>query len=168
MRKIILIGRSGVGKTTLKQALKKEKIVYHKTQYIDWHDWIIDTPGEYVENKNLSSALGLYAYEADVVGLLCAANEWYSLYSPNMVGFVSRECIGIITKTDLASPERAERWLRLTGCKRIFKVNNLTGEGVDELIDYLKTSKTYNYYLDYDNFYNATSVIEDENKNNNI
>ena len=45
MRKIIFIGRSGVGKTTLKQALRKEKIEYKKTQYIDWTDWIIDTPG---------------------------------------------------------------------------------------------------------------------------
>ncbi len=141
MRKIILIGRSGVGKTTLTQALKNEKIVYHKTQYVDWHDWIIDTPGEYCENKNLGCALGLYAYEADVVGLLVAANEWYSLFSPNMVGFVSRECIGIVTKCDLASPEHAEQWLRLTGCEKIFYVNSLTGEGVQDIIDYLKVDR---------------------------
>ena len=30
MKKIILIGRSGVGQTTLKQALRKEKIEYKK------------------------------------------------------------------------------------------------------------------------------------------
>ena len=148
MRKVIFIGRSGVGKTTLKQALKKEKIEYHKTQYIDWSDWIIDTPGEYCENKNLGCALGLYAYEADVVGLLVAANEWYSLFSPNMVGMVSRECVGIVTKCDLADPRRAENWLRLTGCKKIFHVNSVTGEGVQELIDYLKIDKPR--YYDYE------------------
>ena len=138
MKKIILIGRSGVGKTTLKQALKKEKIEYKKTQYIDWKDYIIDTPGEYVENRNLSSALGLYAYEADVVGLLLSADDWFSVYSPNMVGLVNRDVIGIVTKTDLAEPRKAEEWLRLAGCERIFKVNSLTGEGVDEIADYLK------------------------------
>ncbi len=138
MKKIILIGRSGVGKTTLKQALKKEKIEYRKTQYVDWHDFIIDTPGEYVENKNLSCALGLYAYEADVVGLLLSADDWFSVYSPNMVGLVNREVVGIVTKTDLASPRKAEEWLRLAGCEKIFKVNSLTGDGVGELIDYLK------------------------------
>lgn len=138
MKKIILIGRSGVGKTTLKQALKKEKIEYKKTQYIDWKDYIIDTPGEYVENRNLSSALGLYAYEADVVGLLLSADDWFSVYSPNMVGLVNRDVIGIVTKTDLSEPRKAEEWLRLAGCKRIFKVNSLTGEGVDEIADYLK------------------------------
>lgn len=138
MKKLILIGRSGVGKTTLTQALKKEKIEYRKTQYIDWKSWIIDTPGEYCENKNLGCALGLYAYEADIVGLLLAADEWYSLYSPNMVSLVNREVIGIVTKTDLASPERADRWLRLAGCEKVFYVDSVSGKGIPELIDYLK------------------------------
>lgn len=138
MKKLILIGRSGVGKTTLTQALKNEKLEYKKTQYIDYSSWIIDTPGEYCENKNLGNALGLYAYEADVVGLLLAADEWYSLYSPNMVSLVNREVIGIVTKTDLAETDHAENWLKLAGCEKIFKVNSLTREGVAELIDYLK------------------------------
>lgn len=138
MKKIILIGRSGVGKTTLKQALRNEKIEYKKTQYVDWRDYIIDTPGEYVENRNLSSALGLYAYEADVVGLLLSADDWFSVYSPNMVGLVNRDVVGIVTKTDLAPPRKAEEWLALAGCKKIFKVNSLTGEGVGELAEYLK------------------------------
>ena len=148
MRKIIFIGRSGVGKTTLKQALKKEKIQYQKTQVIDWTDWIIDTPGEYCENKNLGCALGLYGYEADVVGLLIAADEWYSLFSPNMVGMVTREVVGIVTKCDLASPNRADAWLRLTGCRKVFHVNSLTGEGVDEIIEFLKIDKPK--YYDYE------------------
>ena len=49
MKKIVLIGRSESGKTTLTQALKGEKISYHKTQYVNYFDVIIDTPGEYAE-----------------------------------------------------------------------------------------------------------------------
>lgn len=45
MKKIILIGRSGAGKTTLTQALKGEEIKYHKTQYVNYFECIIDTPG---------------------------------------------------------------------------------------------------------------------------
>ena len=51
MRKIIFIGRSEAGKTTLTQAMKGKKIVYHKTQYINQYDVKIDTPGEYAETK---------------------------------------------------------------------------------------------------------------------
>ena len=91
MRKIIFIGRSECGKTTLTQALRGQKITYHKTQYVNHFDLIIDTPGEYAENSSLSAALALYAYEADVVGLLINAAEPYSLYPPNIVPSVNRK-----------------------------------------------------------------------------
>lgn len=46
MKKILLVGRSECGKTSLTQALKGEKVTYHKTQYVNYFDVIIDTPGE--------------------------------------------------------------------------------------------------------------------------
>ena len=139
MRKIIFMGRSECGKTTLTQALRKEKIHYHKTQYINHHDIVIDTPGEYAETKHLGYALALYSYEADIVGLLLSATEPYSLYPPCVTAAANREVIGIVTKIDKpdANPERAERWLRLAGCKKVFFVNSKSGEGIDELYDYL-------------------------------
>ena len=45
MKKLILIGRSESGKSTLIQALRGETIHYHKTQYVGYGDFIIDTPG---------------------------------------------------------------------------------------------------------------------------
>ena len=139
MRKIIFIGRSGAGKTTLTQAMKGEKITYHKTQYINHFDVIIDTPGEYAETKNLGGALAVYSYEADVVGLVLSANEPYSIFSPCITSLVNREVVGIITGIDKpdANPERVERWLRLAGCKKIFPVSAYTGEGLDALIEFL-------------------------------
>ena len=136
MRKIILIGRSGAGKTTLTQALRGEKAVYHKTQYINHFDCLIDTPGEYAQTHKLGHALALYSYEADVVGLLLSATEPYSLYPPNITCMVNREVVGIVPHED-APGARPDRWLVLSGCKRIFHVNGVTGEGVEELLDYL-------------------------------
>ncbi len=139
MRKIMLVGRSGAGKTTLTQALKGRKIVYHKTQYINHYDVIIDTPGEYAENRTLARALILYSFEADVVGLLMSAVEEYSLYSPNIVSMATRDVIGIVTQIDqpAARADRAARWLELAGCKNIFYVSSVTGEGVSDILMYL-------------------------------
>ena len=134
------MGRSECGKTTLTQALKGEHIQYHKTQYVNYFDVIIDTPGEYIQTKQLGYALALYAYEADVVGLLLAATEPYSLYPPNITCMVNREVVGIVTKIHEAAAdvERAERWLRLTGCKKIFFVDSKRQEGIAELLEYLR------------------------------
>lgn len=140
MRKIILMGRTGSGKTTLTQALRGDRITYHKTQYINHFDVIIDTPGEYAETQRLGRALALYSYEADVVGLLLSATEPYSLFPPNITCMVNREVVGIVTHTDCpdANPERAAEWLRLTGCRKIFFVNTIANEGVADILEYLR------------------------------
>ncbi|MEI3262257.1 MAG: EutP/PduV family microcompartment system protein [Flavonifractor plautii] len=132
MKKIILMGRSECGKTTLTQALKGDVIHYHKTQYINHYDVVIDTPGEYAENASLAKALALYTYEADVVGLLLSSTEPYSLYPPCVTACCNRPVIGIVTQIDHpdGDPDRAQGWLELAGCHPIFRVSSYTGEGM--------------------------------------
>ena len=139
MKKIMLLGRVAAGKTTLTQALRGEEIKYFKTQYVNYMDTVIDTPGEYTERRETSGALALYAYEADVVGLVLSANEPYSIFSPCLTSMVNRETIGIITGIDKpdANVERVTRWLKLAGCKKVFPVSSITGEGIKELADFL-------------------------------
>ncbi|WP_394925409.1 EutP/PduV family microcompartment system protein [uncultured Robinsoniella sp.] len=140
MKKIILMGRSECGKTTLRQALKGDTIHYHKTQYINHFDVVIDTPGEYAETNRLGRALALYAYEADVVGLLINADEPYSLFPPCVTACSTRPVIGIVTQIDspTGDPDQAERWLRLSGCETVFRVSSYTGEGIWQILEYLR------------------------------
>lgn len=139
MKKLLLMGRSESGKTTLTQALNGTSIEYQKTQYVNYLDTVIDTPGEYLQTKGLGSALALYSYEADIVGLLIAATESYCLFPPNITCMANREVIGIVTKVDeeRADPLRAKRWLELAGCKKIFFVSPKTNEGISEILAYL-------------------------------
>ena len=143
MKRIMFVGRSEAGKTSLTQAMRGEDLHYHKTQYVNFDDIIIDTPGEYAEAKDLASALMLYSFETDVIGMLLSAIEPFSLYPPACTAVSNRECIGIVTKIDhaMADADQAERWLRLAGCKKIFRLSSKTGEGVQNLIDYLRSSE---------------------------
>ena len=139
MKTLLLIGRSGSGKTTLASKLTGLASDNHKTPFAVRMDWVIDTPGGFTENRAMAGALSLYAYEADMVGLIIAADEAYSLYNPGITGMVNREVIGIVTKTDSpqGNADRAERWLRLAGCKKVFQISALTGEGIQELKAYI-------------------------------
>jgi ethanolamine utilization protein EutP len=45
----------------------------------------------------------------------------------------------VVTKIDhpLANVEQATEWLRLAGCKKVFPVCSLDGQGLTEILDYL-------------------------------
>ena len=133
------MGRSGAGKTTLTQALYGEDIEYHKTQYVNYSEYIIDPPGEYIEDKQFGFALALYSYEVDVVGFILAANEPFSLYSPASTATATRPVIGIVTQINNpgADPALAKEWLEIAGCEKVFFIDSVTREGLDKLIDYL-------------------------------
>lgn len=140
MNKIILIGRSGAGKTTLTQALSGNGLHYSKTQDVKNSAFMIDTPGEYAEERHLGGSIAVFVYEADIVGLLMSANEPYCLFSPNMVNMCNREVIGIITGIDKpdADLKKTTNWLKQTGVRRVFYLSSYTGEGVQQLLEFLR------------------------------
>ena len=140
MKKLFLMGRSEAGKTSLTQALKGEELHYVKTQYTSSDDDAIDTPGEYAESKRFSVGLACFSFEADVVAIVQAADEPFNLFSPSLRSFILRPLIGIITKIDSphANIPMVRQWLTNAGCERIFLINNVTREGIGELMEYLE------------------------------
>ena len=140
MKKMFLMGRSEAGKTSLTQALKGEELHYVKTQYTNTNDDTIDSPGEYAESKRFSVGLACFSFEADVIAIVQAADEPFSLFGASSRCFILRPLIGIITKTDspYANVPMVRQWLINAGCERIFMVNNKTREGIAELMEYLQ------------------------------
>ena len=139
MKKLFLMGRSEAGKTSLTQALKGEDLHYHKTQYTNTAEDTIDSPGEYAETKKCGIGLACFSFESDVMAIVIAADEPFSVFEPNCQAFTDRPLIGIITKIDspFANVPMVTQWLGNSGCERVFTVNNKTREGIDELREYL-------------------------------
>lgn len=141
MKKVIFIGKSGCGKTSLCQRLQGEEIRYKKTQSIDLYVDSIDTPGEYLENRNYYSALITTAAEANIIALVQECGDTISMMPPGFAGTFGREVIGIITKTDIDccedSIEIIEEQLRVAGVSRVFKVSAYSNDGIEKLKRYV-------------------------------
>ncbi|MED4354965.1 EutP/PduV family microcompartment system protein [Schinkia azotoformans] len=143
MKKIILIGKTSCGKTTLCQKFHGEAIEYQKTQAVNVFEDAIDTPGEYIENRFYYKALIVTAADADVIGLVLDCTEEDSYFPPAFAEIFPKRTIGIVTKSDLAKSTEdlvhAEESLRNAGAEEIFVTSVITGEGIAELRNYLES-----------------------------
>lgn len=141
MKKIMLIGQIGSGKTSLTQALNNEKVKYKKTQVIEYSNLVIDTPGEYIENRNYYNALITEAVEADVIGLIQPCDNKLSIFPPGFGNIFTKPVIGIITKIDLCNEDKeiitSEGYLIEAGVEKIFKVSAAQNLGIEDIKNYL-------------------------------
>lgn len=141
MDKVIFMGRTGSGKTTLCQKLNELELKYRKTQAIEIYDNAIDTPGEYLENRNYYRALIMTAVDAKLIALVADPTAYANYLPPAFAGIFAKEVIGIITKISLVTQEEKiillKRELLEAGVQRIFLIDTIQGIGLGELYDYL-------------------------------
>ncbi len=138
--KIIFIGASAAGKTTLIQRLNDMEIKYDKTQAIEYIGNFIDTPGEYMQNRWFWGPLTVTAYDADLIALVQDSTSedcWF----PGGVAFkFNKPTIGIITKTDKegSNIKRSMNYLEYAGSdlKTVFLTSAYDGAGMEELSAY--------------------------------
>ena len=132
MKKIILVGHVACGKTTLCQCLNGMEMKYKKTQALEVIHQTIDTPGEYVERRSLFHALVVTSVEADQV---------LFMFAPGQAAAFPIPVAGVVSKADMATPQQvknAVELLELAGASPIFVVSAFTGQGIEELREFLE------------------------------
>ena len=75
--------------------------------------------------------------------MLNADAQW-SPFSPGFTAPMNRLTIGLITKADLADPQRLsliEEWLRQAGAQQIFVTSALNNLGLDAVLDFLNSKE---------------------------
>lgn len=136
MKRILLVGSVGCGKTTLLQRLQGAELHYVKTETIYTMGKTVDTPGEYLELPFYKHALRLASFDVDLVVMLASATVGEAKFPPGFTTFFMPPAIGVVTKTDLADRkqiDQAEAYLHLAGVTEVFEVSSLTGDGIDAL-----------------------------------
>ncbi|MBS6546016.1 MAG: EutP/PduV family microcompartment system protein [Clostridiaceae bacterium] len=140
-KRIILIGHSAAGKTTLCQYFSHQALQYHKTQTVQIiNQNMIDTPGEYIERTYMRGALMVSSADADLIVLVQDATDHSTIFPPAYTSMYAKPAIGIVTKADLASENEiadAKKYLELAGVQKIFVTSSVEGTGFEELSELL-------------------------------
>jgi ethanolamine utilization protein EutP len=100
MKKVMMIGAVGAGKSTLIKALFGESEPAAKTQSLTYRDWIIDTPGEYSENPLYYRSLIATSHETAAVVLVQDSARNRNYFPPGFEQGFPVLTIGVVTKID--------------------------------------------------------------------
>ncbi|WP_079910910.1 EutP/PduV family microcompartment system protein [Paenibacillus sp. 32352] len=136
MKKVMIIGAVGAGKSTLVKALFGESGPAVKTQSLVYREWIIDTPGEYSENPMYYRSLMATSHQAAAILLIQDATRTRSYLPPGFAGGFPIPALGAVTKTDhpQADSAKAVALLRQSLPEGdIFLTSSATGEGIEAL-----------------------------------
>ena len=139
-KRVMVIGPSRCGKTTLVRALEEDDRPLRRTPDLIYGKRTMDCPGSYVENADMYKHLIAASQDASHVLILVDQSRPIDIYSPNFARVFTQPVVGVITKVDL-TPENEEscmRQMRLIGIESpIFRVSVPQGIGIAALKEYL-------------------------------
>lgn len=139
-KRIMIIGPTNCGKTTLVNALNDYEGPVRKTQDLIYGLNTMDVPGAYVENVWMYKHLISAAQDASHVLILVDQSKISEVYSPGFAKVFRCPVIGIISKSDLL-PENEEyciQQLRRIGVTEpYYKISSQDGTEIDALKKYL-------------------------------
>lgn len=134
--RILIVGPSGAGKTTLINALVGKQEKPRKTQALDFIGGFVDTPGEYSEIPRFYTNLFISAQQADLVFLVLAADMVLEQIPQGWSQALQKPVIGIVSKVDLERADigKVSCFLSHAGVQPpYYPISVLNGEGLKEL-----------------------------------
>lgn len=141
-KRIMLIGNTRVGKTSLANCINSEDFEVMKSQAICYGENTIDTPGEYLESPMMHKYIISASQDADAVIFVQSFDQPVFSFPPNFAQVFNKKRIGVITKNDLEE-KRNDLALLLSNFREIglkepfFITSSRTKEGIGELVEYL-------------------------------
>jgi Ethanolamine utilization protein len=141
-KRIMFIGNSRVGKTSLANCINSEDLEVMKSQAICYGENTIDTPGEYLESPMMHKYIISASQDADAVVFVQSFDQPVFSFPPNFAQVFNTKRIGVITKNDLAEKRNSLELLLANfheiGLKEPFFItSSQTEEGIAELKRYL-------------------------------
>lgn len=132
----MIIGAIRAGKSTLTKALLNQDLQAVKTQALHYEEWIVDTPGEYLENPLFYKNIIATSLEVTHLIYLQDATRQQSNFPPFFGTGMTKLPIGVVTKSDLpeANINQAVYWLKqVIGQAPIVITSSIKGTGIEHI-----------------------------------
>lgn len=139
-RRVMIVGPTGCGKTTLANILDGVQRPLRRTQDIIYGPRTIDTPGAYVENAWMYKYLITASQTASHVLVLVDQSRFADVYAPGFATPFTCPVVGVISKAELCldNVERSCALLERIGVEKpYFSIDAHSGTGLRELKEYL-------------------------------
>ncbi|QEK11466.1 ethanolamine utilization protein EutP [Crassaminicella thermophila] len=139
-KRVMVIGPTQCGKTSLVNALNDYNGPLRKTQDIIYGKNTIDVPGSYIENTWMYKHLIAVSQDASYVLILIDQSRCDNVYSPGFAKAFRCPVIGVITKIDLMkeNEELCYKQLKKIGVEEpYYRISALRGIGIKALKEYL-------------------------------
>lgn len=141
--RLMMLGGIDAGKSTLTDVLlgKDRESKKVKTQALVYDDWIVDTPGEYIENPLFYRTIMATSMEITHVAFVQDSTVDKTIFAPGFSSGINKLPIGIVTKLDHneADVERSIELLKKTLIRGpIVLTSSFTGKGIDLIYDLVK------------------------------
>ncbi|KYG92317.1 EutP/PduV family microcompartment system protein [Metasolibacillus sp. FSL K6-0083] len=143
--RVMIIGGVQAGKSTLMNALLGKNSSANKTQALVYEDWIVDTPGEYIENPLYYRNIMATSLEVTHVIYLQDATSSRTVFPPQFSLGIPKIQIGVITKIDhpQADAERAASLLKNVMMRGpIVKTSALEKRGIEFIAPLIELNDT--------------------------
>ena len=135
MKRVMVVGQTGAGKTSLLKALGVWEGRVRKTEALAYGPQCIDTPGEFFDIPMFFHVLIQASVKAAVILFLMDPLRPKHVV-PNFSRALRAPVIGVVSKADAAAPEAIEtavQGLRESGVSEVYVVSSETGEGLAAL-----------------------------------
>ena len=139
MKRVMLIGESGSGKSALIRSLSGEDFASRRSMSVEYHGRFINTPGAFLENRRFHRALISASADCRIMLFVQDARRAGCLFPPGFAAAFNRKAVGVVSHAEAedARPERAERFLRNAGVADIVRVDLAAGVGLEALRELL-------------------------------
>lgn len=135
-KRVMVIGPSRCGKTTLVNELNDYHGEIRKTQDIIYGENTIDVPGSFIENSWMYKHIIALSQDASHILILIDQSNCKYIYPPGFAKLFRCPVIGIITKCDLMSENKDSclRQFKIIGISEpYFYISCFKGIGIDDL-----------------------------------